>query len=1385
MITNSAVQNLVSIFETEDLTDYRAIPFWSWNNTLDEKELVRQIDDMKAAGMGGFIMHARIGLRDEYLGEKWFSCIKTCLDRARELGMNAWIYDENGWPSGFVGGKLLGKKEFLAQYLTYEVRPVFDGDAFAVFIRQNGAYTRVEAPVMGVTEYHTVLRHHSPANTDILNPNVVTAFIEETHEAYYKRFSERFGHELVGFFTDEPQYYRWGTPYSPYIAETYEKECGGDIRDGLIYLFCRDEAGIPFRVRYYGIANRLYTENYYKQLYEWCEAHHCKLTGHSVEEGSLYAQMMGGAGVMPTYEYEHIPAVDCLCRDFRATLMPIQVGSVASQLGIHQVLTETFACSGHDATPIELKNLGEWQFFHGVNLLCHHLFPYSLSAQGKSDHPPVFSRQNNWFDGMKDFNEYFTRLGYIIANTAETVDVLVIHPMRSVYADYLYGEYDGEVQERFNDLIYNTFQKNGIRFHLADEGILARHGRVAGDALIVGQCRYTTVVLPDMCTIASTTAALLQAFSGKLCLLGCPAYVDGVKAACQLTSNTTMEEILANAGIFFRCTDGEVDITSRTGETGDYIFINNLCHDRSGSFQTRGLASHYRALDLLTLQTHSITDEMTLEPSGSLILIRDDEAEERHIVWCEEPLTPRFHVTDITENTLVCDFGRVSFDGERFGERLPLQRIFEDLLRADYCGRVWIEQTFTVRDSIPLTLMMEQGNDIHATLNDCPLPLLQSDFDIGFVEADITKAVVVGENRFVYSMDYYQHDGVSYALFDPEATESLRNCLYYDTHIEPIFIKGAFVLDASHTICLPEGLPPVTDRLPDCGYPFFCGCVTYAGSYTYDGHGKRMLWLRGRYMVAELTVNGTRRDMVLDNKCDLTELLVIGKNEIVIKLRSSLRNLFGPHHNASEPEPWCVTPTHFTHRGRWNGGTAPTFVPDYHCVPFGLADVVMLCEDHLIRTKHKPNMVYADRTPKAMQEHLASYRARLEKKHPKLAQMYENGYLHTARTVLDKCEDGTYFVVSGDIPGMWMRDSVTQVTHYVPLTEDDELASIIEGVLRRQLMYISIDPYANAFNRDPNGNGHITDRPLQNAWVFERKYEVDSLCYPMRLLYLYWKHSGRTELIKEKLEDTARIILEVWRTEQHHMERSPYRFIRQDPPVPWDTIYNDGMGEPVAYTGMTWSGFRPSDDGCQYGYLTASEMFAVVVLGYMAEMLETVCGNATLSRECLALRAEIDEGIRKYCIVEHPKYGRIYACETDGTGHHLFFDDANIPSLLSIPYIGYAPAVDEIYQNTRAFLLSPDNPYYFEGEYASGIGSRHTPDGYIWHLSLVMQGLTSTDPVEKRRLLEVLTATDGDTGYLHEGFDANDPSNYTREWFTWPNSLFAEFVEQCIDEGVI
>ncbi|WP_261306582.1 glycoside hydrolase family 125 protein [Paenibacillus andongensis] len=403
--------------------------------------------------------------------------------------------------------------------------------------------------------------------------------------------------------------------------------------------------------------------------------------------------------------------------------------------------------------------------------------------------------------------------------------------------------------------------------------------------------------------------------------------------------------------------------------------------------------------------------------------------------------------------------------------------------------------------------------------------------------------------------------------------------------------------------------------------------------------------------------------------------------------------------------------------------------------------------------------------------------------HPKLLAMFKNCYPNTLETTTKIMDDNTAFVFTGDIPAMWLRDSSAQVRHYIPLTAGDkELQDIVAGLIRRQIAYIHIDPYANAFNEEANDNRYDQDLTELNPWIWERKYEIDSLCYPIQLSYLFWKATGRMDMFDDSFRAAVHTIISLWKTEQRHAEESPYRFARVDCP-PSDTLRNNRMGMPVNYTGMTWSGFRPSDDACTFGYLIPANMFAVVVLRYIEEIAQIVWDDQECVQLAAELREEIDFGIQTYGTYLHPKYGKIYAYETDGFGNYNLMDDANVPSLLSIPYLGYTIFEDPVYQNTRRFVLSDDNPTFFEGKYAKGIGSPHTPAGYIWHISLAMQALTSEDETEIRELLAMILSTDADTGYMHEGFDPNSPTDYTRPWFAWANSLFGELIHRLMVKG--
>ena len=398
---------------------------------------------------------------------------------------------------------------------------------------------------------------------------------------------------------------------------------------------------------------------------------------------------------------------------------------------------------------------------------------------------------------------------------------------------------------------------------------------------------------------------------------------------------------------------------------------------------------------------------------------------------------------------------------------------------------------------------------------------------------------------------------------------------------------------------------------------------------------------------------------------------------------------------------------------------------------------------------------------------------------PGLGELFERCFLNSVQTTITQTPGDT-FVITGDIPAMWLRDSTCQVLHYVRFSDDPAVAQMLEGVIARQALCILRDPYANAFNKEESSYKPYDDAPRASDWVWERKYELDSLCYPMWLAEKYMIASGRTSFLTDSFHKALQTAVSVIHTEQHH-ERSPYRFTRRNCPYS-DTLHHDGMGEPVSFTGMSFSGFRPSDDACRYGYLVPSNLFAVRALR-SASVLAGKLGDEDLKSEALSLAEEIRHGVEAYATVTSQAHGTIYAYEVDGLGSVNLMDDANVPSLLSLPYLEVCDKNDPVYLSTRRFVLSADNPYYYTGKYASGVGSPHTPQGYIWPIALCVQAMTSTDDAEISALLHQIITTHADTGFMHESFDPNEPANFTRSWFAWANSMLGELIYRLWDEG--
>lgn len=912
--------------------DYRSIPFWSWNGKLEKTKLIDQIRWMNDNGIGGFFMHARSGLETEYLSEDWMQCIDACAEEAKKLDMKAWIYDENGWPSGFVGGKLLEDEKNCDKYILTE-EGAYDEKATVSYLMTEDKLIRVSSSEVPEGQTYLNLYIHTAVSTaDILNPEVVEKFLSLTHKQYKERYGETFTDYIEGFFTDEPQYQRWHTPYTDVIAAYWKEQYGEDILDSLGLLFVEKEGYRTFRYRYWKAMQHLMLEHFAKRVYTWCDDNGVKLTGHYVEEITLGLQMMCCGGVMPFYEYEHIPGIDWLGKGTDRPLSIKQVGSVAAQLGKKQVLTETFGCCGWDVKPSELRRIASFQYVNGVNMMCHHLIPYTERGNRKYDYPAHYSTINPWVkEDFRTFNDYYTELGHFLGESEQHVNVAMLHPIRSAYFDYkreLMDEGFGIVD--LDNQLFETSKllaARGIEYHFLDETLLAKYGFVEGNRIGCGKCAYDYLILPTMYTMDVTTEKLLRQFTeqgGKVLLLGeKPTYLEADEFNYDyLVSNVTLDEI--SAAQTYSVSDFDTDIysTYRVSDGKEYLYVMNSSETKTQS-QTFRFKSNGKEM------------AVTLKPGEDAMLCSVDEVQEQKEL---SPYVMRFADADVTvkENYLVVDSVRYSKDGKEYSKPWPIAALFNKLLQEQYCGEIYLRHEFEV-GVLPekIYLRAEKSNDIAAWLNGSSLTEVLPGEEDYVLYYDVTDFVRVGSNDYTVKVNWYENDNVFFALFGENVTESLKNCIVYDTELQPIELVGEFGVYpkagyvADEDPCIVSGedfyigeMPkrvkqdPVTE-----GFPFLAGEMTLKQKVTFDTTDI-LLQVEGEYHMAIVKVNGVEAGkMFFDTELDISHVAKEGENDIEIKFILSNRNRMGPHHIiASRRLPVC--PWSFELSGMWEEDTS-------------------------------------------------------------------------------------------------------------------------------------------------------------------------------------------------------------------------------------------------------------------------------------------------------------------------------------------------------------------------------------------------------------------------------------------------------------------------------
>ncbi len=965
----------------KDAPIHGSIPFWSWNDKLKEDELRRQIRNMKSFGMRGFFMHARGGLETEYMSKEWFDAVEICIDEAKKLGMEAWAYDENGWPSGFAGGELLKDPRNFAKSVNIKEVASFpqnyreDENILGVYTVNGDKLSRVESDC-GSEKYYIIVREFDFSYVDTLDGEVTDKFIASTHEIYKKNLENKgFGKEMPGFFTDEPQYFRWGTPWSDTFFESFKARFGYDVLEGLPHLFIDGlSGGEEFRYDYRLLCHEQFYSNFVKKIYDWCDANGVQLTGHAVEEWGLGGQMMCCGGVMPFYLYEHIPGIDYLGRGINNISAPKQLGSVCAQTGKKVAMSEMYACCGWDVSPRELKRIAELQYAGGVNLTCEHLYAYSERGQRKRDYPNHYSDHNPWQKYYGEYAKYFRNLGSALSQGDEYADTLVIHPIRTAY--FYYPRNMGLIESKYSQLV-DDLTRDHVAYHFGDETIMRDMGCVEGDKIRVGKCVYNKIIIPYTDTLDKSTAELLKKYlanGGKLTLWGkVPERIDGRLADTTfIKENLPYSELAKISGLSvtksgenipvkmqIRNIDGEKLIFLANTSGNEYLNTEITIPDAKGAMR----------LDISSLRYSPVRGRKNSD--GSVTVFYDfTDSESCLLVTCDSEMLPytentesikaptvslgKFTLADLPENTLLLDSAQISKDGEEFTEERPIIRIRDNLLRERYCGKLSMKFNF-MADVIPKSalIVVEPLKYSEITVNGVKAEFTEGyRIDRSFRTVDVSKLLKIGENSIVLTFDYYQKDYVYKVLYGG-GNEALRNCLAFDSEIEPIYLYGDFGVKPIKT---PEntdenarafriaGPFKITSRNENIeirdivrdGYPFFAGEMTVKSTVNYKNGDPTLLCLGGRFAVSKVSINGTDLGAKLfSDKYELKDFLHEGENELIITLCFSNRNLLGPH-NREELEPTALGPITFSFENAWDGENCPGFVYDKAFVRFGI-----------------------------------------------------------------------------------------------------------------------------------------------------------------------------------------------------------------------------------------------------------------------------------------------------------------------------------------------------------------------------------------------------------------------------------------------------------------
>ena len=932
----------------ERAPQYRSLPFWSWNEELNPVRLQEQMEQMADAGIGGFFMHSRGGLITEYMGDEWMECIQACVEKSHELNMEAWAYDENGWPSGFAdGGVPTCGVEFQQKYLllsTVGQDGVAPKNTLICFRVEGGKAVIHDVPVAGD---HCIVYEVNPHYIDALNSEAIAVFLKKTHQVYRDKLPGGFDGGLKGFFTDEPQYGNGGKPpWSHLLADMFHEEYGYDLVAALPGLFFDTDMSDMVRYDYYTLINRMLAEGFIKQMYDWCEQNGTKMTGHMMGEDLFLTQLWSTAGVMACYPYFHIPGIDWLGRKIDSPVIPKQLGSAAAQFGKTQTLTESFGLCGWDVSFNELKWIAGWQFVNGVNRVCQHLESYSLKGSRKRDYPPSLFVHQPWWGVYSYLNEYLAKTGAAISMGTEQVDTLILHPLRSAYLTYTPVSFDAIYAfEKSFVALSSRFSGQHVPYHYGDDSLIRSHGRIDGGAFVVGQCWYKVVILPDMITIADTTLSLLLEFlaaggtvysagklprtvngreinDGRLAELGervkpltddyylsMPIQIDG--EGCE-DVHFQIRELEDGSRLCFMANLGGEERCLRFSVKGEYgISLIDVMDETDAPIASDIVDGRTVAEITFTGYQHRLIS--IANTRAAVAAVKPPEV--RNV-----PLGSRFEIREQTLNTYTMDICEYRIDGGKWQAKKEVLFIQEELVSLRRACDVDLRFCFNVADEAAideLYLLAEEPDQAHITINGHSLDGSAEGYyiDHAFRKIDVSKYIQCRENTIIYTQRFELSEHTYHTILDP-VHEAERNKLTVEVELESCYLAGRFAVrhdgDVQHgernTIFTKgefvlESPAHVADisNITESGYWFFAGQMRLAQTVKVvkaDGVRYQIALSELCAPAAKVFINGSEAGVFVfaPYELDVTDLIRDGDNEVEIIMYSTCRNMLGAHH---------------------------------------------------------------------------------------------------------------------------------------------------------------------------------------------------------------------------------------------------------------------------------------------------------------------------------------------------------------------------------------------------------------------------------------------------------------------------------------------------------